>query len=187
MFSSIKLGGLGVLKCRRLLVCCQFKSGPVWQKLKISFRLACMKQISAVSFVLIAELLLIKSPDHDKCSCSSEHLRGPLSIANWAWTMFSLLEEASWPQLVRQMSGSLRGDGCISSCCLWARKGHKSPKITVWHLPYSFQPLDIKKNSCVFLEIKYLIFTNATTPVKSAVTCLYCSLHYLQWPERGSV
>lgn len=43
-----------------------------------------MEQISAVSFVLNVELLLIKTSDHDKYSCSSEHLRGPLSNVSLA-------------------------------------------------------------------------------------------------------
>lgn len=100
----------------------------MWQQLKISFGLAGMKQISAVSTLLMAEMLLIKSHDY-KCSCSSEHLREPLTIASWVWTMFFLLEETSWPQQRRQMCGSLWEDSCINSCCLWVRKRHKFPNI----------------------------------------------------------
>lgn len=78
-FVKIQLCGFGTLKHRHFWFCCPFKSGTVWQKLKISFKVSCVEQISAVSFVLNVELLLIKTHDRDKYSCSSEHLREPLS------------------------------------------------------------------------------------------------------------
>lgn len=128
-----------------------------------------MKQISAVSFVLMAEMLLIKSCDY-KCSGSSEHLRGPLTIVSWVWTMFFLLEETYWPQQRRRMSGSFWGDSCINSCCLWVRKWHKFPKSPSGTWPSYSIHLILSTMSGFGNQISLL--TRAATPVKRIVHCI---------------
>lgn len=156
----MKLDGSGFLQCRHLLLCCQFIPAPT----NLGWFVG--KKLVLAAFFFLLNYFSSRATTRTKCSRSSEHLRGPLSIANWLGTMFSFLEEASGPQMVWQMNGSLQGGQQL--CKRFLPVGEQKASVSkAWHLAQAFQLLGIE-NSCLVLEIT---FTSAATPVKDTVTC----------------